>query len=153
MIRRPPRSTRTDTLFPYTTLFRSLAREAGDAAQHIERLLAGDEHPRQPIERRLRVRPAHRLVQRRDEIVVAVAVPVIDRQAAVEEYRQFGRIEPRLDRGGGQGFDLVAQATAAAVGAGDTRGTGAVRPRKRPPDPGCGAPTLRCQGPPPHPGN
>src|SRR3546814_15754213 len=28
MIRRPPRSTRTDTLFPYTTLFRSvLARE------------------------------------------------------------------------------------------------------------------------------
>src|SRR3546814_3215149 len=30
MIRRPPRSTRTDTLFPYTTLFRSLdAREAG----------------------------------------------------------------------------------------------------------------------------
>src|SRR3546814_12745363 len=26
MIRRPPRSTRTDTLFPYTTLFRSLDR-------------------------------------------------------------------------------------------------------------------------------
>src|SRR3546814_15431599 len=34
MIRRPPRSTRTDTLFPYTTLFRSLdhgERNAGDA--------------------------------------------------------------------------------------------------------------------------
>src|SRR3546814_9510719 len=32
MIRRPPRSTRTDTLFPYTTLFRSLppGRPAGD---------------------------------------------------------------------------------------------------------------------------
>src|SRR3546814_2313792 len=28
MIRRPPRSTRTDTLFPYTTLFRSDALEA-----------------------------------------------------------------------------------------------------------------------------
>src|SRR3546814_20482228 len=27
MIRRPPRSTRTDTLFPYTTLFRSEARD------------------------------------------------------------------------------------------------------------------------------
>src|SRR3546814_11471675 len=26
MIRRPPRSTRTDTLFPYTTLFRSRAQ-------------------------------------------------------------------------------------------------------------------------------
>src|SRR3546814_13320454 len=31
MIRRPPRSTRTDTLFPYTTLFRSGRRvSAGD---------------------------------------------------------------------------------------------------------------------------
>src|SRR3546814_14627382 len=28
MIRRPPRSTRSDTLFPYTTLFRSEARWA-----------------------------------------------------------------------------------------------------------------------------
>src|SRR3546814_10455233 len=29
MIRRPPRSTRTDTLFPYTTLFRSAAEGLG----------------------------------------------------------------------------------------------------------------------------
>src|SRR3546814_7728424 len=29
MIRRPPRSTRTDTLFPYTTLFRSVTRFGG----------------------------------------------------------------------------------------------------------------------------
>src|SRR3546814_13805205 len=38
MNRRPPRSTRTDTLFPYTTLFRSLRlhhlAEAADAAEH-----------------------------------------------------------------------------------------------------------------------
>src|SRR3546814_4605648 len=27
MIRRPPRSTRTDTLFPYTTLFRSMSAD------------------------------------------------------------------------------------------------------------------------------
>src|SRR3546814_12678166 len=32
MIRRPPRSTRTDTLFPYTTLFRSLLRAGALAA-------------------------------------------------------------------------------------------------------------------------
>src|SRR3546814_4779179 len=31
MIRRPPRSTRTDTLFPYTTLFRSRRMRAASA--------------------------------------------------------------------------------------------------------------------------
>src|SRR3546814_7779796 len=45
MIRRPPRSTRTDTLFPYTTLFRSdeaaealaaTVAEAGGFAPYIE---------------------------------------------------------------------------------------------------------------------
>src|SRR3546814_7661083 len=33
MIRRPPRSTRTDTLFPYTTLFRSAGRNDRQAAR------------------------------------------------------------------------------------------------------------------------
>src|SRR3546814_6544087 len=36
MIRRPPRSTRTDTLFPYTTLFRS-PRESAAARKHCGR--------------------------------------------------------------------------------------------------------------------
>src|SRR3546814_19616927 len=36
MIRRPPRSTRTDTLFPYTTLFRSLV-ESPSYALLLER--------------------------------------------------------------------------------------------------------------------
>src|SRR3546814_13838354 len=35
MIRRPPRSTRTDTLFPYTTLFRSQPRRRLPAALRI----------------------------------------------------------------------------------------------------------------------
>src|SRR3546814_18907850 len=68
MIRRPPRSTRTDTLFPYTTLFRSIVtgataypriidpasfREIADEvgalfmfdAAHIAGLIAGGMHP------------------------------------------------------------------------------------------------------------
>src|SRR3546814_10549577 len=49
MIRRPPRSTRTDTLFPYTTLFRSHyircltlpAREAVHCADRLEAEIDG----------------------------------------------------------------------------------------------------------------
>src|SRR3546814_2516969 len=40
MIRRPPRSTRTDTLFPYTTLFRSNLRAAEGAGRHALRAAA-----------------------------------------------------------------------------------------------------------------
>src|SRR3546814_14224837 len=53
MIRRPPRSTRTDTLFPYTTLFRSLVPVAapdhplarrgvapGEAREHLQLILS-----------------------------------------------------------------------------------------------------------------
>src|SRR3546814_15420757 len=36
MIRRPPRSTRTDTLFPYTTLFRSACGGNGDSATSLQ---------------------------------------------------------------------------------------------------------------------
>src|SRR3546814_10413342 len=50
IIRRPPRSTRTDTLFPYTTLFRSLLRRveegrkgAADVAK-AHRLAVGERH-------------------------------------------------------------------------------------------------------------
>src|SRR3546814_18624191 len=41
MIRRPPRSKRTDTLFPYTTLFRSRrpAKDAGQAGARIAALV------------------------------------------------------------------------------------------------------------------
>src|SRR3546814_13554049 len=44
MIRRPPRSTRTDTLFPYTTLFRSLPNEMPHFPQ-AQRRGDGEPHP------------------------------------------------------------------------------------------------------------
>src|SRR3546814_12265920 len=73
MIRRPPRSTRTDTLLPYTTLFRSQVahhrRHDGEdrlpsrraqlaSVQEIQRVLVGDAPPaefRPPIIERSRV--------------------------------------------------------------------------------------------------
>src|SRR3546814_3909963 len=36
MMRRPPRSTRTDTLFPYTTLFRSVPYDGGSSYYRSE---------------------------------------------------------------------------------------------------------------------
>src|SRR3546814_13788803 len=44
MIRRPPRSTRTDTLFPYTTLFRSGVLRLVDQ-QVIEATVELEQHP------------------------------------------------------------------------------------------------------------
>src|SRR3546814_15626631 len=54
MIRRPPRSTRTDTLFPYTTLFRSAreraagkdVRRAAERAVHRHLSAVDDRRPR-----------------------------------------------------------------------------------------------------------
>src|SRR3546814_3889192 len=45
MIRRPPRSTRTDTLFPYTTLFRSRHLGPGGAAGGSQAALASSQQP------------------------------------------------------------------------------------------------------------
>src|SRR3546814_7319244 len=42
MIRRPPRSTRTDTLFPYTTLFRSADRDHQPLHHRIHARIGGD---------------------------------------------------------------------------------------------------------------
>src|SRR3546814_13988434 len=42
MVRRPPRSTRTDTLLPYTTLFRSLDRYAAAVVAHRHRSVGGE---------------------------------------------------------------------------------------------------------------
>src|SRR3546814_13204762 len=43
MIRRPPRSTRTDTLFPYTTLFRSPAVSSWSAGLKVVRCIGYDD--------------------------------------------------------------------------------------------------------------
>src|SRR3546814_8786686 len=56
MIRRPPRSTRTDTLFPYTTLFRSERVTVEDMQDAFERPISG--RPVQEIERAAGTDPA-----------------------------------------------------------------------------------------------
>src|SRR3546814_1081176 len=62
MIRRPPRSTRTDTLFPYTTLFRSSGVDAAldetgvDPVEHSAKAAAEQARQQAPAGREAAVR-------------------------------------------------------------------------------------------------
>src|SRR3546814_14962608 len=82
MIRRPPRSTRTDTLFPYTTLFRS-------GAQPLAAVMAGAhclaiECQESRIEKRLETRYLDRRASSLDEaleIIRTAKEPTSDRKS------------------------------------------------------------------------
>src|SRR3546814_14423339 len=120
MIRRPPRSTRTDTLFPYTTLFRS------DQARSTDRLDIADEAVRLPLGRLRQAQPDRidrpsRDIERIDEesrrflhLGMEVGRRTPDGEARrrtenglhfetvdlgiveVEEARSFGELDPKL---------------------------------------------------------
>src|SRR3546814_5798715 len=84
MIRRPPRSTRTDTLFPYTTLFRSLAALFGVDAPPAE--LAGSDMspPPSPVD------ASQTLDVKLAEINRLIA------QAQLGQARAEGRLDPSI---------------------------------------------------------
>src|SRR3546814_4824621 len=77
MIRRPPRSTRTDTLFPYTTLFRSIAVGSGYLGP----------------QRTLGQLPAQELETR-----VVDAAPRVHAPHVVDDQRQLQGLERRHER-------------------------------------------------------
>src|SRR3546814_20146011 len=88
MIRRPPRSTRTDTLFPYTTLFRS---DGEDQARQDRRVAGG--RRAQPLEEEVLTAGGQRGHRRGVETERAdgehehgsdVAQPALVRQAVAE---------------------------------------------------------------------
>src|SRR3546814_16075471 len=93
MIRRPPRSTRTDTLFPYTTRFRSLGAVKGALARQQFVRKAG--RLQRSFEIALRAVPgfvrAHTLVGSRRELhpIIGKAQIAIDR---VEQDRKSTRL-------------------------------------------------------------
>src|SRR3546814_17196915 len=70
MIRRPPRSTRTDTLFPYTTLFRS-HRQVLEHAMLASAVLDGEDLQFLVWRAASRIEAA-RLVDRHDVVVLAM---------------------------------------------------------------------------------
>src|SRR3546814_19016564 len=87
MIRRPPRSTRTDTLFPYTTLFRSVVKLGllvGAAPLRLQRPDRGAEHGNR---------------QTADEDSQRASVQARDRARLGAQHHRLGRDLARLRRG------------------------------------------------------
>src|SRR3546814_16916622 len=84
MIRRPPRSTRTDTLFPYTTLFRSRDRRSRPDARHG-------------------LHPGHREYLHQTAGDSADPAVFGDDAAADQETRRQIPVEPEDDRSGASG--------------------------------------------------
>src|SRR3546814_17971946 len=92
MIRRPPGSTRTDTLFPYTTLFRSYASRGLDLAEAQARL--------RRLELAQQVQRAFIDVQIADQLVwISERRLETERQLQTEALRRVrGYRDPPLDR-------------------------------------------------------
>src|SRR3546814_10918945 len=94
MIRRPPRSTRTDTLFPYTTLFRSLLRRAAGKGfgEKSGRALRARQQQR---DARVLVQPVDQLGPRRG----------VEQQPVQQAVDMVGRLGPALCCKAGRSVD------------------------------------------------
>src|SRR3546814_14071175 len=115
MIRRPPRSTRTDTLFPYTTPFRSTGEGIGRVAEVVA--------PHQAARPQIHREPPDIDTGRRS---AAQRIVEIDPDIALD---QFGRIDltgrhrtARIVEIGARIHDLAADADRPGVIFGDQRG-------------------------------
>src|SRR3546814_1832899 len=102
MIRRPPRSTRTDTLFPYTTLFRSrLDLQTVELRGRYRQWILGEDHEVRPhpgrqladllfVEARIR-RVRGEAAQRLGDAQALVGQPAARRLTVAILPRQIGR--------------------------------------------------------------
>src|SRR3546814_19269400 len=88
MIRRPPRSTRTDTLFPYTTLFRSLLFHPAHREAALAAIAPGD------------ISQRWKQVVRRN---VTDALQVLEQHALRgQDLLRFGQVLPRAAAAGAE---------------------------------------------------
>src|SRR3546814_20648732 len=118
MIRRPPRSTRTDTLFPYTTLFRSAQESAITRVQNhvmehleepftIERMAAiaamSSRHFARMFVREVKMTPMEFLqgarIDRDRQLLESTALPL----KTVAVRRGFGSVRPQDRKSGVKG--------------------------------------------------
>src|SRR6056297_1037497 len=101
MIRRPPRPTRTDTLFPYTTLFRSHAPDLGTGTpQHLpqpmkERPVRSEEHTSE-LQSLRRISYAVFCLKKKNE--ARIKYYAAHQQGGVGRYRIAVDVSPITDR-------------------------------------------------------
>src|SRR3546814_10588412 len=102
MIRRPPRSTRTDTLFPYTTLFRS------DVSEENERNVALHAETDEMRGLQGRLDEEHAGIGEHTNFVTMNATPSRQQSLAIEglELVEFAAVEPSRDHFAIVGGDL-----------------------------------------------
>ena len=90
----------------------------------VERVGAAVEHAAHPVERGVRVRPPHRLVQRRDLVVERLAALVETTQAPRDrllDERGVDVLDARVERGDRELLDQVDEPAPVAVGVADQR--------------------------------
>src|SRR3546814_5486186 len=102
MIRRPPRSTRTDTLFPYTTLFRSPDGSVRARQDPAHRLQPARDRRSRP-DARHGLHPRHREYLHQTAGDSADPAVLGDDAAADQETRRQIPVEPEDDRSGASG--------------------------------------------------
>src|SRR3546814_14484812 len=104
MIRRPPRSTLTDTLFPYTTLFRSLGLDvAGAVEELLDQALAAAEGADRLTGRRLE--QLGDLLQRAGDLE-ATTTAAVDGLDGDRETELLGQREDRKSVVSGKGVSV-----------------------------------------------
>src|SRR3546814_12297798 len=97
MRRRPPRSTRTDTLFPYTTLFRSLLEQLAEKVAVTEAAVPVLGEGRVVRHRTVQAEPAEPAIRQVEMNLVAQPALRPDAHAIADD--QHSDHEPRIDRG------------------------------------------------------
>src|SRR3546814_10678721 len=98
MLRRPPRSTRTDTLFPYTTLFRSEGRGSSCAAEPGQQGRRAAEQPDRQPNRWRRLRSEEHTSELQSLMRISYAVFGMKKNRVLNEQYKTTEISDTLQR-------------------------------------------------------
>ena len=106
-----------------------LPRHAHDAPRQVARVGAAIQHPAQPVQRGIRVRAAHRFVQRRNLVVEIVAALVEAARVQCQCLLQEGGADRGRSGGAGRGlhlFEQIQETAGVTVGITDQRIDGGI---------------------------